>query len=178
MLIGTSHHLKTGYLIGLFSPPHCSCIQLLFYCSQTHVIQQKASFPPRLRDSLYCSRLASHCSGIECLWAAPSFLAALQALIVHPAPAPVFLGKPKRVVARAAEKESHKFPQGRRSLFLALRQSQAGEVCAAVATAVCLARNGLPCSTHATSPGSPSQLPAAVGRLKLLEQRKGHLQVP
>ena len=112
------------------------------------------------------------------MWAAPNFLAALQALIVHPACALVFLGKPKKVVSRAGEKESHKFPRGRRSLFLALRQSRAGEVCTAVVIAVCLVRNVLPCPTHAISPGSPSQLPAAVGRLKLLEQRKGNLQVP
>lgn len=38
------------------------------------------------------------------MWAAPNFLAVL---VVHPVPALVLLGKPKRVVPRAGEKESH-----------------------------------------------------------------------
>lgn len=77
----------------------------------------------------------------------------------------------QRVESKAGEKESHKFPQGRRTTFLALRQCQDREVCTAVVIAVCLVHNVLPCSTHGTSLSSPAQLPAAVGRLKLCEQK-------
>lgn len=81
-------------------------------------------------------------------------------------------------MSRAGKKETHKFPRGRRSPLLALRQSQSGELCTAMVIAVCLVCKVLSCSTHATSRSSPGQLPAAVGGLKLLEQQKGNLQVP
>lgn len=113
-----------------------------------------------------------------CLCAAPNFLAAPQALIVHPVPTPVFLGKPKRVVSRTGKKETRKFSRGRWSPFLALRQSQTGELCTTMVIAVCLVCKVLSCSTHATGLSSLGQRPAAVGRLKLLEQQKGNLQVP
>lgn len=41
------------------------------------------------------------------------FLVALQALVVCPKPAPVFLGKPKRVVSRTGEKERPYIPSGK-----------------------------------------------------------------
>jgi len=100
---------------------------------------------------LCSSPLASHCSGVKRLWSAPSFPAALRALIVHPAPALAFPGKLKKVVSRAREKESHKFPRGRNSLFLALRRSQAGEMLTAVVTAVGSACSVLPARAHCLS---------------------------
>lgn len=134
-------------------------LYLIINCSQICVIYQKATFLLKL-GGFYCFPLASHCSEVEFLWAASDFLETLQALMVHPAPIPLFLGNQSVWFVVWTEPGFPcslgwcRFPWGRRSLFPALRQ------CCVLGI------------WHAAVLRLPSQLPAAVGRLKSWEQQK------